>query len=180
MLALIRRASFWPPSMVYIFSHHYTYILQITVLHVVFKLLRKSFWRRAGFELTEIVSCNLWSKRSTSKPPWLDTFLQLGVVIMIVSLFPLNPRISYSRRSEQCLLHSKSYFLAWKFCGHARLCGMGKVSAPKVPDHVEQWKSIFSQKDWSSDSDGGQRGLFSSYSHVSFLRWVKNTCLLFV
>ena len=25
-LALLRRASFWPPSMVYILSHHYTYI----------------------------------------------------------------------------------------------------------------------------------------------------------
>ena len=39
---------------------------------IVFELLRKTCWRWAGFEPTEIESCNLWSKHSTSKPPGLD------------------------------------------------------------------------------------------------------------
>ena len=83
MLALFGRASFWP-STVYIFSHHYTkssklylvnfWTLLIRAPPVIFELLWKYFWRRAGFEPTELESCNLWSKRSTSKPTWLDKF----------------------------------------------------------------------------------------------------------
>ena len=42
---------------------------------IVFELLWKSFWRRAGYEPTEVESCNLWSKCSTSQPPWLDILL---------------------------------------------------------------------------------------------------------
>ena len=32
------------------------------------------FWRLARFEPTEVESCNLWSKGSTSKPPLLDSY----------------------------------------------------------------------------------------------------------
>ena len=41
---------------------------------VVFELLRKSFWRQAGFEPTEIERVLLSVHCSTSKPPQLDEF----------------------------------------------------------------------------------------------------------
>ena len=59
MLAILRRASFWPPSMVYISSHHCT-------------LLRKYLSSPSGIRTHHVESRNLWSKHSTSKPPWLD------------------------------------------------------------------------------------------------------------
>ena len=44
---------------------------------VVLELLRKSFWRRAGFEPTEIESCNLWRSALPPSQDMLDSVPQL-------------------------------------------------------------------------------------------------------
>ena len=44
--------------------------------------LQKSFWRRAGFKPTKVESCNLWGKRSTSKPPWLDVYFMVATTFI--------------------------------------------------------------------------------------------------
>ena len=52
---------------------------------IVFELLRKSFWRWAGFEPTKIERVLLSVHSSTSKPPRLDGIWKLGIQIPIVS-----------------------------------------------------------------------------------------------
>ena len=46
------------------------------------------FWRWAEFKPTEVESCNVWSKRSTSKPldDWMSLFLFNLRTIFIVSM----------------------------------------------------------------------------------------------
>ena len=95
---LVRRHLFLTTFYGIYFSHHNTHIshykscwnfsvgsystLLARAPPVVFELLRKSFWGRTGFKPMMVESCNLWSKRSTSKPPRLigETLFQFWII----------------------------------------------------------------------------------------------------
>ena len=96
MLLLLRRTSFFGHLLSPVFQSIYTYYnytynthtwkepLIYTAISFLFRNTVYIFLSHAGIRTAEIESCNLWSKRSTSKPPRPDSFKMFETFKMLL------------------------------------------------------------------------------------------------